>query len=145
MVRFDFFSVLYSRIGAKKHPVGFPTRHQRLYCFNLRTIIFHKTKCYRRFCHPQTCIIQLMTLKHGTTIFCFHLTKVRLKIFNASTFGQFHRSSHVCTPNQLILQIENLWKKNDFPQYRVRSSKFFLRFAACGTSVSNTKTTVVPA
>ena len=26
---FDFFSVLYSRIEAKKYPVGFPTRHQR--------------------------------------------------------------------------------------------------------------------
>ena len=32
-----------------------------------------------------------------------------------------------------------------FPQYRVRSSKFFFRFDVCGTSVSNTKTTVVPA
>ena len=29
-VRFDFFSVLYSQIEAKKYPVGFPTRHQRL-------------------------------------------------------------------------------------------------------------------
>ena len=28
-VRFDFFCVLYSRIEAKKYPVGFPTRHQR--------------------------------------------------------------------------------------------------------------------
>ena len=28
-VRFDFFSVLYSRIEVKKYPVGFPTRHQR--------------------------------------------------------------------------------------------------------------------
>ena len=28
-VRFDFFSVLYGRIEAKKYPVGFPTRHQR--------------------------------------------------------------------------------------------------------------------
>ena len=32
-----------------------------------------------------------------------------------------------------------------FPQYRVRSSKFFFRFDVCDTSVSNTKTTVVPA
>ena len=95
--------------------------------------------------HPQ--LAQLMTLKHGTTIFCFHFTKVCLEIFNTSTFGQFHRSSHVCTPNQLILQIQNLWKKMifSFPQYWVRSSKFFLRFDVCGTSVSNTKTTVVPA
>ena len=29
-VRFDFFSALCSLIGAKKYPVGFPTRHQRL-------------------------------------------------------------------------------------------------------------------
>lgn len=28
-VRFDFFSVLCSRIGAKKYPVSFPTRHRR--------------------------------------------------------------------------------------------------------------------
>ena len=32
-----------------------------------------------------------------------------------------------------------------FPQYRVRSSKFFFRFDVCDSSVSNTKTTVVPA
>ena len=28
-VRFDFFSVLYNQLRAKKYPVGFPTRHQR--------------------------------------------------------------------------------------------------------------------
>lgn len=69
-----------------------------------------------------------MTLKHRTTIFCFHLTKVRLEIFNASTFGQFHRSSHVCTPNQFILQIQNLWKKNDFQLSAIPGEKFQVLF-----------------
>ena len=39
-VRFDFFSVLYSRIEAKKYPVGFPTRHQRRSSQQIRQAAF---------------------------------------------------------------------------------------------------------
>ena len=65
-----------------------------------------------------------MALKHGTTVFCFHLTKVRLEIFYAPTLGQFYRASHICVPNQLILQIQNLWKKNNFQLSTIPGKKF---------------------
>ena len=39
-VRFGFFSALCSRIGAKKYPVGFPTRHQRRSSQQIRQAVF---------------------------------------------------------------------------------------------------------
>ena len=39
-VRFGFFSALCSRIGAKKYPVGFPTRHQRRSSQQIRQAAF---------------------------------------------------------------------------------------------------------
>ena len=48
MVCFDFFSVLCSRIGAKKYLVGFPTRHRRRF-YLIRLHIMHPKICFTKF------------------------------------------------------------------------------------------------
>ncbi|EFE90474.1 hypothetical protein HMPREF1986_01772 [Oribacterium sp. oral taxon 078 str. F0263] len=81
---------------------------------DLKAIVFHKSKTFRRFRHPQTHIVQLVAPKHGAALFCFHFAKVRLEVFNAAALGQFRNNPHVCAANQFFFQIQNLRQENDF-------------------------------